>query len=262
MKGGGWTQPATTLPLLPQESTPASITRQFRDQSILAWTLDRLSQCKAIFKIAIVCWEDQRPSLQSMQNLISLPRIYLPSTHAISASRRWADGWRGGLLSATCFDIGFHAPSLVHAMNELNKHQLILVDPDSALIDPAIIDSLVAHAAEHDEIEYAFPPAAPGQAAILLRRPLMEKLAQTGTYPGRLLNYHPDIPGRDPIALAACAPVPTAVSRATERFTLDSRRQIGLFEKSTHHLNGQLIKTDSQELLRLIRSSKRESDFP
>jgi len=147
-------------------------------------------------------------------------------------------------------------------MKELAADQVVLIDPDSALIDPAIVASLVSHAADHQDVEYAFTPAAPGQSAILLRRPLVEKMAQTGTYPGRLLNYHPDVPGRDPIALPACAPVPTAIARTSERFTLDSRRQVELFERTTHELNGQLIKSDAEELLRLMRSRAAELDFP
>jgi hypothetical protein len=234
----------------------------FREQSVLRWTLERLSQCDAITNVTILCWANQFPALRGFENVIALPRVDLPSMQAISAARRWADGWRGGLLSATCFDLGFHGQSLLAAMKELEAEQIALIDPDSALIDPAIVESLIAHAAEHQEVEYAFTPAAPGQAAILLRRPLVEKLAQTGTYPGRLLNYHPDVPGRDPIALAACAPVPTPIARATERFVLDSRRQVEIFQRATHHLNGQLIKSDAEDLLKLVRSHSGELDFP
>jgi hypothetical protein len=181
---------------------------------------------------------------------------------AISAARRWADGWRGGLLSATSFDLGFHGGSLLAAMKELEAEQIVLVDPDSALIDPAIVHSLISHAGTHQDIEHAFAPGAPGQSAMLLRRALVEKLAQTGTYPGRVLNYHPDVPGRDPVALPACAPVPTPIARATERFVLDSRWQVDLFERATHELNGQLIQSSAEELLQLVRARAAELDFP
>ncbi|HEV8291761.1 MAG TPA: hypothetical protein VGP94_07540, partial [Tepidisphaeraceae bacterium] len=255
-------QTPVILSLLHQDAVPASTTRMFRDQSILRWTLARISQCDAVAKVAVLCWANQFPALRGFEDVIPVPRLDMPSMRAICASRRWADGWRGGLLSATCFDVGFHGPSLLAAMKELNADHAILIDPDSALIDPAIVRSLIEHAAGHSEIDYAFTPAAPGQTAIFLRRALVEKLAQTGTYPGRLLNYHPDVPGRDPIALPACAPVPTTIARARERFVLDSRRQIDLFERATHELNGQLIKSSAEELLRLVRSRAGELDFP
>jgi hypothetical protein len=250
------------LSLLHQDQVPASTTRIFREQSVLRWTLERLSRCPSLEKVTVLCWANQFPGLRGFENVIALPRVHLPSLQAISAARRWADGWRGGLLSATCFDLGFHGPSVLAAMKQLEAEQVVLIDPDSALIDPAIVESLISHADEHPDVEYAFTPAAVGQSAILLRRPLVEKLAQSGTYPGRLLNYHPDVPGRDPIAMPACAPVPTAIARASERFALDSRRQIELFERATHPLNGQLMGTDAEELLKLIRSRNSELDFP
>src|SRR5213075_589522 len=54
----------------------------------------------------------------------------------------------------------------------------------------------------------------------------------------------------------------TAISRATERFTLDSHRQIELFQRATHQLNGQLIKSSAVELLHLLRSTGGELEFP
>jgi len=101
-----------------------------------------------------------------------------------------------------------------------------------------------------------------GQAAFLVRRPLLERLAQSGMYPGRLLNYHPDVPGRDPIALPNCAPAPTAIARTTQKFTLDSDRQIRLFQSATHELNGQLISTGAEELLKLAQSRADQFAYP
>jgi hypothetical protein len=250
------------LSLLHQESAPSSATRLFRGKPILEWTLRRLAQCPGVSRTTLLCWSDQIPVLRRFGYLFAVDRMEVASMKAIAAARRWEDGWRGGLLSATCFDAGFHGPALLAAMRQLETDRVVLVDPDSALIDPKIVDSLLAHAAEHLDVEYCFTPAAPGQAAMLLRQGLVEKLAEAGIYPGRLLNYHPDIPGRDPIALPQCAPVPTAVARATERFVLDSQRQITLFENATHELNGQLAKTNAEELLKLARARASNFDYP
>jgi radical SAM protein with 4Fe4S-binding SPASM domain len=248
--------------LLHQSPLPASAMRRFRGKPVLEWTLRRLGQCTGVSGTTILCWSDQISSLRKFGVLFALDRPNVASLEAISAARRWADGWRGGLLSASCFDVGFHGPSLLAAMRQLETDRIVLIDPDAAFIDPAIINGLVAHAAEHSELEYCFTPSAPGQAGILLRRALVEKLAEAGMYPGRLLNYHPDIPGRDPIAMPQCAPVPTSIARASERFTLDSRRQVELFEKATHQLNGQLIKTNADGLLSLVRSQGQTFAFP
>ncbi|HEV8607136.1 MAG TPA: SPASM domain-containing protein [Tepidisphaeraceae bacterium] len=250
------------LSLLHQESVPASATRLFRGKPILEWTLRRLAQCPGVSRTTLLCWSDQIAALRRFGYLFALDRTEIASMNAIAAARRWSDGWRGGLLSASCFDAGFHGPSLLAAMRQLETDRIVLVDPDSALIDPKIVDSLLAHASEHLDVEYCFTPAAPGQAAMLLRRGLVEKLAEAGMYPGRLLNYHPDIPGRDPVALPQCAPAPTVIARATERFVLDSQRQITLFENATHELNGQLAKTSAEELLKLARARTTSFDYP
>ena len=84
------------LSLLHQDEIPASTTRIFRDQSVLRWTLERLSRCPALSHSTILCWANQFPALRGFENVIALPRVDLPSMQAITAARRWADGWRGG----------------------------------------------------------------------------------------------------------------------------------------------------------------------
>src|SRR5262249_47536441 len=97
--------------------------------------------------------------------------------------------------------------------------------------------------------EYCFTPAAPGLNGVLIRSGLLEQLAIAGGYLGRGLNYWPDLPGRDPIALEQCAPLPTPLARTNHRFTLDSGRQIRLMEQPTVSLNGQLMETDAEQLV-------------
>jgi hypothetical protein len=240
---------AAILSLLHQDAIPASATRQFRQQSVLAWTLSRLSQCESISRTAILAWDDQVSSLASFDNIISLPRLDLPSMHALSASRRWADGWRGGLLSTTCFDLGFHGPSLLYAMNELNARQIVFIDPDSALIDSAIVDSLISACREPQRHRIRLHPRRPGQAAILLRG-LVEKLLHRH-YPGRLSTITRS-PAR-PIALPACTRAHGDFSRLND--SPSTRQQISHAENHPSSQR-QLIKTDSQELLKSIRSAE------
>jgi hypothetical protein len=48
---------------------------------------------------------------------------------AVSASRRWADGWRGGLLSTCDCDLGFHAPWHREIAERVEADAILLVDP-------------------------------------------------------------------------------------------------------------------------------------
>jgi hypothetical protein len=59
----------------------------------------------------------------------------------------------------------------------------------------------------------------------------------------------PEQPMHDPCSTASCYPVSAPVARSLERFKLDSDRQISRIEQATTSLNGQLIKSRSEELV-------------
>jgi spiro-SPASM protein len=249
-------QIAAVLSLLHQSpGRPSSASRLFRNEPVLAWTLRRLARSRGLAHRAILCWDDQLLAVQPIANaagafiLSKGPRQPIPGIEAITASRKWSDGWRGGLLGACSFDLGFHAMWVNEIRKHLSDDAVVMIDPDSALVDPTLIDGLIAHARQHNEIEYCFTPAAPGLSGVMLSASLLEKLAAAGGYLGRGLNYWPDLPGRDPISAEQCAPVPTSVARTTRRFNLDSDRQVRLIEQSTVSLNGELMETDAEQIV-------------
>src|SRR6185436_11094725 len=94
IEGGAMTKTPAILSLLHQDQIPASTTRIFRNQSVLRCTLERLSACRALSQATILCWANQFSALRGFENVIALPRVDLPSMQAITAARRWADGWR------------------------------------------------------------------------------------------------------------------------------------------------------------------------
>jgi len=247
---------------------PSSASRLFRREPVLSWTLRRLAASRSISNRTILCWDDQLPNVRPIAAahnchiLSKSPRCVLPVLQAIAAARKWCDGWRGGLLAATSFDQGFHAPWFNEIRQQFHSDAVLIVDPDSALIDPALIDSLIAHAHEHPSIDYCFSPAAPGLSAALIRANLLDQFATSNGYLGRVLNYFPDLPGRDPIARDECAPVPTSVARTTARFTLDSDRQISRIERATLSLNGQLMQTHAQSLVAALANPSASDSVP
>ncbi|MGE5612520.1 MAG: radical SAM protein, partial [Bacillota bacterium] len=234
---------------------PNSATRLFRHEPVLAWTLRRLSLANRVQHRAILCWEDQLEAVKPIaaaQNCFILsksPRCRLPLVETVAVAQKWADGWRGGLMGTSCFDRGFYGPWVDEIRQQLQSDAILLVDPDAGLVDPVLIDSLVSHAEQHTSIELCFSQAAPGLSGVLIRSALLQRLASGNTYVGRVLNYWPGIPGRDPTALDECAPVPTLVARTMSRFMLDSDRQVNRLERSTINLNGQLMRTESQALV-------------
>jgi hypothetical protein len=253
--------------LLHERKDIHSGSRLFRNRPVLEWTLKRLGRAGSVDIVAVHCWADQLDAVNRAVGDLPAgvidrgPRRPTPAMQGITAARAWADGWRGGLLGSCDFDLGFHAGWVAELMQLHDADAVLLVDPAAALVDPVLIDSIVEHAESDGVQELYFTTAAPGLAATLLRRELVDRLALAGVHPGRLLAYFPGQHGVDPVGKAGCVPVPTSVARTTDRFKLDSQRQVERFGTAYAHLNGHLISTDAEGLV-AGRSSGQDDSGP
>jgi hypothetical protein len=245
-----------------------SATRLFRNEPVLQWTLERAARAGRIGSTAIICWEDQLPAVLPVAGeerayvLTKGPRVYLPEVEAVAAARRWADGWRGGLLSTCHFDIGFYGPWHREVAQHLNSDAVLLIDPAAGLVDPVLLDRLIEHADEREEVELCFCPAAPGLAGALLRRGLLDRLAAAKSYPGRLLHYLPDQLSREPLAGDGCLPVVAPIARTTSSFSLSSIRQVERIEQATVSLNGTLVSSDAEAIVRRVQTGGAVDPLP
>jgi spiro-SPASM protein len=186
----------------------------------------------------------------------------LPAIEAVAAARRWSDGWRGGLLGTCDFDLGFHGAWVKEVIDRLGSDGVVLVDPSSATVDPAIIDTIIERARARQTIELCFTQAPPGLGGVLLRSSLVERLASAETHPGRLLHYQPDHPARDPIGGDGCAPIATPVARCTRNFRLDSDRRIEQLTQAAISLNGELVTSGAEELLHRLSWTTQVDPLP
>jgi MoaA/NifB/PqqE/SkfB family radical SAM enzyme len=262
------TNVTAVLSLLHEPADRNSATRRFRTSPVLRWTLDRLARATRVGTIALLCWEDQVEAVaplaaEAHADVLSKgPRTALPEIESVAAARRWADGWRGGLLSTCAFDLGFHGPWVKEIADQLASDAVLLIDPASALVDPLLIDALIAHGDAHAGQDICFMPSAPGLSGALLRPALLGRLAAAKAHPGRLMHYHPDQLSREPLAAESCAPVPTPVARTTRRFLLDSDRQARRMEDATVPLNGELIATPAEDLVARLHAWPAEDVLP
>src|SRR5215213_7415851 len=76
------------------------------------------------------------------------------------------------------------------------------------------------------------------------------------------MHYHPDQVSREPLAGEACVAVPAPVARTTHRFALSSERQVARVAAATESLNGQLIGTSAEELVRLLGVAEGVDSLP
>lgn len=254
--------------LLHESAGRNSANRLFRGEPVLSWTLSRLSRCRGLGSLAIICWEDQLPAVRDIAEqacaciLAKGPRQNIPAMESITAGRRWTDGWRGGLAGACDFDLGFHAAWADEVIGQMGSDAVVLVHPAAALVDPVLLDELIAHAQSRPAVELCFSQAAPGLSGVLLKPALVRKLAAGGVHPGRLLHYQPDHPVRDQIAGDECAPVPMRVARTIHHFKLDTDRQIGRITTAMRSLNGQLIRTEAEHLVHCMESTPMVDALP
>ena len=220
------------LSMLQEGSEVHSATRLFEERPVLDHTLSRLARAGLIGETWITCWDDQAAAVAPVASehgavvLVKSPRQPVAQLDALTAARRWSDGWRGGLRRTTCFDAGWHGESVLEVLDESSAAAVVLVDPAAAVVDPAIIDALTEQSRNHPEVGYTFAPAAPGLGGMLLTRPAVESLVASNKHPGRLLSYDPATPVRDALADASCAAVATPVARTLRHFLFNSERQL------------------------------------
>lgn len=256
------------LSMLHEPSDRNSSTRTFRDEPVLAWTLERLSRAKHLGNMAVLCWEDQLESVRPIAEehsayiLSKDPRIVIAGMESITAARRWSQGWRGGLLGSCDFDLGFHAPWVGEIVQRLESDGVLLVDPSAGLVDSTILDQMIEHAGAREAVQICFTQAAPGLAGVLLKPGLLEQLAAAKMHLGRILSYLPDQPVRDPISGDGCMPVPSSIARTTRSFKLDSARQIARITEAAISLNGELLASDAEGLLQRLAWSRQSDALP
>ena len=220
------------LSMLHEGSEVHSATRLFEERPVLDHTLSRLARAGLLGETWITCWDDQAAAVAPVASehgavvLVKSPRQPVAQLDALTAARRWSDGWRGGLRRTTCFDAGWHGESVLEVLDESSAAAVVLIDPAAAVVDPAIIDALVEQSRNHPEVAYTFAPAAPGLGGMLLTRPAVESLVASNKHPGRLLSYDPATPVRDALADASCAAVATPVARTLRHFLFNSERQL------------------------------------
>lgn len=250
------------------EPPGGSAARLFRGQPVLCWTLQRLARAHQLNSTAVLCWEDQTQAAAPLADqwgarvVCKGSRTPISHLNAITAAQRWTDGWRGGLLGTCRFDLGFHGRWHAEVAGQSECDAVVLVDPSSGLVDPILIDALIVHGESHRSRELCFMPAAPGLSGVLLRPSLLKRLAAANAHPGRLLHYFDDQLGKEPLATDFCAAPPTPVARSRERFTLDSDRQVARLTSALESLNGQLLGSGAEELVRRAAEAQAPDRLP
>jgi len=219
---------------------------------VIEWTVDRLRRARRVGSIVVVCWDDQSPALSNLPDAIVRPvgaRRAIASMDAVTVAQKWADGWRGGLMQSCSFDRGFHGATVERLCEEFDWPAVLLIDPAAGLVDPALVDALLDHAAAQPSHDLVFSPAAPGLCGVFLRRSLVSSLASGNMHPGRALHYVPTHPILDPLGRDASAPTPPRLARTSQSFLLDTARRVDHVTDACSGINAELLEADALSIL-------------
>lgn len=154
---------------------------------------------------------------------------------AIAAARVLTPAcWRGGLAGMTVHDEVVRPRVLRDILHERSLDAACPIGADWCLVDPALIDGVIARA-QGDSLSFVLTQAAPGIAPVLLTRSIIEDLVAQEDRAGPLasvggvLGYVPDAGRADPIGKDACVRIDAGLRDLHARVIADSpHRQRGI----------------------------------
>ncbi len=183
---------------------PARLERDLGGVPVLRRTIQRVLRCvhlKSVHVLVRPADRDRVTELLAGQNvrIETHDAAASPWGELVASARKWSlDAWRGGIAGMTVFDESLNPWLLEAVAKRENADAVIDIAPAAALIDPALLDAVIAHYLEkHDEIRLAFTQSPPGLSGVLLSRELLENLTQANQPLGRIMAYHPSEPQRD-----------------------------------------------------------------
>jgi len=217
------------------EMTPLGTKSRLADElmgvTVLKRTVDRVSRSRGVRSVYVLCPQAQA---RRCENLLADAKVVIrpydvgppPWAALAQTGRKWSlDGWRGGICGTTHFE-EFTDVRLISGLLETDDADAVLSVPACGpLVDPALIDGMIAHHEEtgHDS-RLTFTQAPPGLAGIVLDAALARELTKKNTPVGWVLSYKPDHPQKDLVFQPCCYEVPAEVRYAMGRLTADTER--------------------------------------
>ena len=209
----------------------------YKSRCALQLTIDRLNTCSNLDGITIISpMPDRIKQLVSANSTVELrivtadPNTFRARARSIGQARAASsECWRGSIGSLSCYDEALEPTILAQVMDEFNIHAAAIVGPDWCMLDPSLIDRIVArHRADPDRCRVPFSQAVPGIGCCVIDRSAADALATAAKNSsafasiGAMLGYIPVAPQGDPIASPLCVGVDPLIRDAGVRVIADS----------------------------------------
>lgn len=211
--------------------TRSRLSDPMHGRPLLVRTLERIAQAKRLAECHIVCPDDQAGRCQSLLEGVAV-RIHghqsspPPYRELTRVGRKWSlDAWRGGIGGVCAVDEYTHCPLFAGLATQVGADAVWTAPPASPLVDPRLIDEMIAHyESSPSEMRLVFAQAPPGLTGVILQTGLLAELAEKRTSPGWVLAYKPDAPAMDLALKECCFPTSQNVRHAAGRLVADTDR--------------------------------------
>ncbi len=208
----------------------------FKDgRPVIQHTLERLLGCKQLDGVVLLTPRGEKIELPSaltarirMAEVDTAPMR--ARARAVGAARAFARHcWRGGIANLGAYDEAYCPMVLAPVVTERGIDAAAIVGGDWALVEPEIVDSVVARYRERPEgHSITFTQAPPGLGACVIAAHLVQESARVGGVSatiGALLGYQPVAPQADPIAKPVCPSIGAAMRDLMMRCIPDSAKR-------------------------------------
>jgi len=216
--------------------TKSRLSEDVAGLSVLGRTASRLGESASVEQVYVVCPEKQLASCRSLLPSSLDNRVHVrarriegaPFRRLVRTARKWSlDGWRGGLGGTCCMDEYTRTDELALLATEHGADALVCASAEGPLIDPAMVDKMVAHLEEtEDDSRLTFAQAPPGLVGTVYRRDLLVEMGNRRVPPGMVLSYKPDAPQMDLANKSCCYGAPATVRHANARLIADTDRSL------------------------------------
>jgi len=198
---------------------------------VLRRTVERVLRCKTLDAVHVAVPARQQHPVADLLAGLDVPiETYdgtPPAYRALVRACRWwgLDGWRGGIGGLCAMDEDLHVPLAAALARRTDAKAIVSIPAAAPLVDPALVDAMVAHHRENVSVaQFTFVQAPPGLVCAIFQRDALEELAPTGQPPGALIAYHPDQPAPDPTGKEHCYRPAATIVQAHGRLVCDTRR--------------------------------------
>lgn len=240
----------------------------------LNMTLARLARCCSIDRAILLTDEPERVAalLDEPPKGLRIEVVQCAfdpdRARAIASARLFSPTcWRGSLAGLTCYDELFDPVALASVMDDLDIELGALVGADWALVDPGLVDQIVARAHEGGD-RLAFSQVPPGLGTCVVERSLVQEIASQITTAGPfasiggLLGYLPSAPRYDQIARPWCATIPAIVRDLPMRVIPDTPSRRRTLAGALGHFGPGLLDADTTTIARALMHTAPQSNHP